>query len=65
MIYLTMMKQISVWLSYQKKMKSVVSLLATWGLGIMIEHENFGLEVTNDDGDGLINGVGDQITYYN
>ena len=45
-----MMKQISVWLSYQKKMKSVQSMLATWDLGIMIEHENFGLEVTNDDG---------------
>ena len=38
---------------YQNKVKSV----------IMIEHENFGLEVTYDDGDGLINGVGDQITY--
>ena len=44
-------------------MKSVQSMLATWDLGIMIEHKNFGLEVTNDDGDGLINGVGDQITY--
>ena len=63
MIYLTMMKQISVWFGYQNKMKSVQSMLATWDLGIMIEHENFGLEVTNDDGDGLINGVGDQITY--
>ena len=63
MIYLTMMKQISVWLSYQKKMKSVQSMLATWDLGIMIEHENFCLEVTYDDEDGLIDGVGDQITY--
>ena len=29
----------------------------------MMEHENFGLEVTNYDVDGLINGVGHHIIY--
>ena len=38
-------------------MKSVQSILASWDMGIMMRHENFGIEVTNNDGDGLINGV--------
>ena len=43
------------------RFKSVESMFATWDLGI--EHENVGLEVTNNDGDGLINGVRDHINY--
>ena len=50
--------------AFQGKMsESYQSMLATWDLGIMMEHEDFGLEVTNYDGDGLINGVGHHITY--
>ena len=44
-------------LAYQNKMKSVQSKLASWDMGIMMRHKNFGIEVTNNDGDGLINGV--------
>ena len=40
--------------AYQNKIKSAQSILAPWDLGIMLEHENFGFEVTNNDGDGLI-----------
>ena len=63
MISLTMMKTNKYLAFLHLKMKSVQSMLATWDLGIMIEHENFGLDVNNSDGDGLINGVRDHITY--
>ena len=32
--------------AYQKKMKLVQSMLTTWDLGIMIEHEKFYIKVT-------------------
>ena len=47
--------------AYQSKIKSVqhgVQALQ-WSMKI------FGLEVTNYDGDGFIDGVGHHITYYN
>ena len=34
-----------------------------WDLGIMMEHEDFGLELTNYDGNGFINSIGYHITY--
>ena len=37
--------------------------LTTWGFGIMMEHENFGLKVTHINGDYLFNDVSDHITY--
>ena len=40
-------------------------LKSTWVLGNVMEHEDFGVEVTNCDGDGLIIGLGHHIAYYN
>ena len=50
-------KSVRLSFAYQNKMKSVQSILASWDLGIMMGHENFGIEVTNSDGDGSINGI--------
>ena len=48
--------------AFQDK-RLVQSKLAIWDLGIMMEHENFGLKVTLINGDELFNDVGEHITY--
>ena len=51
--------------AFQGKMsESYQSMLATWDLGIMMEHENFGLKVAHINGDDSINDVGGPITYW-
>ena len=50
--------------AFQGKMsESYQSMLATWDLGIMMEHEKFGLKVAHINGDDLFNDVCVHITY--
>ena len=47
--------------AYQNKMELGQFMLATWDLGMMMEHGHFCPKIKKSDGDGLFNEVGNLI----
>ena len=50
--------------AYQNKMELGQFMLATWDLGMMMEHGHFCPKIKKSDGDGLFNEVGNLMPYW-